>query len=145
MGVWRGAVVCVESMRCKREVRAVGVCCKGWGEEAGGHQREKGGRSWQCSPPALQPRSCQSFDPYPSHTAESAAAQITTQPHRNQTPDRLHAHTHPPKHQPKHPPRRRTCPSSSAFLPAYAPGVSTKVTMGKPNLSAWRMKRRALR
>ena len=36
-------------------------------------------------------------------------------------------------------------PSSSAALPAYAPGVSTKVTMGKPKWSACRMKRKALR
>eukprot|EP00955_Chlamydomonas_euryale_P020036 213452-Chlamydomonas_euryale.AAC.17 len=37
------------------------------------------------------------------------------------------------------------CPSSSAALPAYAPGVSTIVTIGRPNLLAWRMKRSALR
>ena len=38
-----------------------------------------------------------------------------------------------------------TCPKSSAFFPAKAPGVSTKVMMGNPNLSACFMKRRALR
>ena len=38
-----------------------------------------------------------------------------------------------------------TCPKSSAFFPAKAPGVSTNVMMGNPNLSACFMKRRALR
>ena len=36
-----------------------------------------------------------------------------------------------------------TCPDSSADLPAKAPGVSTNVTMGRPNLSACFMKRNA--
>ena len=37
------------------------------------------------------------------------------------------------------------CPRSSASMPGYAPGVSTKVKIGSPNFSASRIKRSALR
>ena len=37
------------------------------------------------------------------------------------------------------------CPRSSASLPGYAPGVSMKVMMGRPNFSACFIRRRALR
>ena len=76
------------------------------------------------------------------HASHTQAGTTHTAPHR-----RTPGYPHPTPPHPTHPTLIlvHTCPNSSAALPAYAPGVSTRVTMGRPNLSAWRMKRIALR